>query len=169
MFLDSKVLVPLSACAALLLVGAAVTLTANDSRAAFHGVWRTVEVTVPAPTPQTFKPASTLAIFHGKHYSRVEVHTQQSRPVLKDPSVASADELRAVWGPFVGEAGTFEVSGTNTVTMQAVVAKNPSAMANGATSVFTYERSGDTLTLTQVRTPAGPSTNRVTVKLARIK
>jgi hypothetical protein len=26
------------------------------------------------PTPQTFRAAATLAIFHGKHYSRVEVH-----------------------------------------------------------------------------------------------
>ena len=70
-------------------------------------------------------------------------------------STGSADELRAVWGPFAGEAGTFEVSGNNIVTMQALVAKNPAAMTNGATSVFTYQRKGDTLTLTQVCTPFG--------------
>lgn len=169
MLADSKVLVSLSGIAPLLLLGAAVTLTANDSRAPFHGVWRTVEVTVPGPTPQTFKPAATLAIFHGRHYSRVEVHAEPGRPALKDPSVATADELRAVWGPFVGEAGTFDVSGRNVVTMQATVAKNPGAMMNGATSVFTYERHGDTLTLTQVRTPAGPSANPVAIRLARIE
>jgi hypothetical protein len=45
--------------------------------------------------------------------------------MLADPAAASADELRAVWGPFVGEAGTFDLSG-NVVTMQALVAKNPS-------------------------------------------
>ena len=124
---------------------------------------------MPGPTPQTFRPAATLAIFHGKHYSRVEVHVEGARPVLKDPATASADELRAAWGPFVAEAGTFEVTGKNVVTMQAMVAKNPAAMTNGATSVFTYQRNGDTLTLTQVRTPSGPSAVPVTIKLVRVE
>lgn len=165
---ELKTFVPWSAVA-LVFVGTAVTLTANDPRAAFHGVWKTVEVTVPGPTLQTFRPAATLAIFHGKHYSRVEVHTEQDRPVLKNPAVASGDELRAAWGPFVGEAGTFEITGKNVVTLRATVAKNPAAMVAGTTSVFTYESSGDTLTLVQVSTPAGPATNPVTIKLARIE
>jgi hypothetical protein len=163
-----KVLVPWSA-AALVFLGTAVTLAANDPRAVFQGVWRTVEVTVPGPMPQTFRPAATIAIFHGKHYSRVEVHAEQDRPMMRNPAVASADELRAVWGPFVGEAGTFELSGKNTVTMRAMVAKNPAAMTDGALSVYTYERNGETLTLTQVRGPAGPMTNPVTVTLMRIE
>ena len=115
-----------------------------------------------------FKPGATLAIFHGRHYSRVEVHAEGPRPVLKDSAAASADELRAGWGPFVGEAGTFELSG-KTVTMQALVAKNPAAMTTGATSVYTYERSGDTLTLTQVRTHLGPTPAPVTITLARVE
>jgi hypothetical protein len=96
------------------------------------------------------------------------VHAEGPRPVLKDPAAASADELRAVWGPFVGEAGTFDLSG-NVVTMQALVAKNPAAMTDGATSAYTYERNGDTLTLTQVRTHSGPSPAPVTIKLVRIE
>ena len=167
MSMMSKVLVSVSVLSTMLL--AAVTLTANDPRAAFHGVWRTAEVVVPGPTPQVFRPEATLAIFHGRHYSRVEVHAERPRPVLKDSGAASADELRAVWGPFVGEAGTFELSGNNVVTMQAMVAKNPAAMTNGATSVFTYQRNGDTLTLTQVRAPSGPSPIPVTVKLVRVE
>ena len=55
-----------------------------------------------------------------------------ARARLDDPATASADQLRAVWGPFVGEAGTFEVNGTNAITMQATVAKNPAAMTKGA-------------------------------------
>ena len=109
-----------------------------------------------------------MAIFHGKHYSRVEVHAEGDRPVLKNAATASADELRAVWGPFVAEAGTFEVTGNN-VTMQATVAKNPAAMMSGATSVYTYQRSGDSLTLTQTRTPSGSSAVPVTIKLARVE
>src|SRR5262245_53356530 len=153
-------------CAALTAV---VAVRANDSRAAFEGVWRTVEVVVQGPTPQTFRPGATLAIFHGRHYSRVEVHAEGARPTLKEPATASADELRAVWGPFIGEAGTFELSGKDVITMQAMVAKNPAAMTYGATSSYTYQRSGDTLTLTQVRTHSGPSAAPVTIKLARVE
>ena len=67
-------------------------------------------------------------------------------PHLRTSCVRSGDR-------FIGEAGTFDPSGRNVVTMQAMVAKNPAAMTTGATSVFTYQRTGDTLTLTQVRTP----------------
>jgi hypothetical protein len=126
-----------------------------------------VEVVIPS-SAQTFKPGATLAIFHGRHYSRVEVHAEGPRPVLKDPAAASASELRATWGPFVGEAGTFEVTG-NEITMQALVAKNPAAMAKGATSVYTYERDGETLMLTQVRTHSGPSPAPATIKLVRVE
>jgi len=167
MSMHPNVLLSVSVLSATLLVATVSSLTAADSRTAFEGVWRTVEVVVPGPTSQTFRPTATLAMFHGKHYSRVEVHVDGVRPVLKDPATASADELRAVWGPFVAEAGTFDVSGNN-VTMQALVAKSPAAMTNGSTSVFTYQRSGDTLTLTQVRTPSGPSP-AVTIKLARVE
>lgn len=163
-----KVLASLSVGVAVLIAGTALQLTAAAPRAAFEGVWRTVEVVVQGPTHQVFGPGATLAVFHGRHYSRVEVHADRARPMLVDPAAASADELRAVWGPFVAEAGTFDLSG-NVVTMQALVAKNPAAMMNGATSAYTYERSGDTLTLTQVRTHAGPVPAPVTVKLVRVE
>ena len=169
MSMHSKALVSLSVLSATLLVGTMVGVTAEAPRAPFEGVWRTLEVVVQGPKPQTFRPEATLAIFHGKHYSRVEVHAERPRPSLKDPAAASADELRAVWGPFVGEAGTFELSGNNVLTMQATVAKNPAAMAGGATSVYTYQRKGDTLMLTQVRTHAGPSPASITIKLARVE
>lgn len=151
-----------------LIAGTAVRSTMVAASVQLEGVWKTVEVAVDSPTPRIVKPSATLAIFHGSHYSRVEVHAEGPRAVLKDAAAASADELRATWGPFFGEAGTFEVEG-NKLTMQALVAKNPSAMAKGATSVYTYERNGDRLTLTQVRGPAGPITNPVTVTLLRIE
>ena len=148
--------------------GMTVTPSAQEGDA-LQGVWRTLEVVVPGAPARTFRPQATLAIFHGRHYSRVEVHAEQPRPLLTDQANASADQLRAAWGPFIGEAGTFALSGTNTITMQATVAKNPAAMKNGATSVYTYRREGDVLTLTQVRTHAGPSANPITVKLTRVE
>ena len=151
-----------------LVAGFGVTF-AQEPKAALQGVWRTVEVVVPGAPARTYKPDATLAIFQGRHYSRVEVHADQPRPLLADQARASADELRAVWGPFVGEAGTFELSGNNTITMQATVAKNPAAMTPGAESVFTYRREGNLLILTQLRTPAGPSPVPVTIKLTRVE
>ena len=167
MAMHSNILVAVTVLSATVLVATVSRVKAFESREAFEGVWKTVEVVVPGPTPQTFKAAATLAIFHGKHYSRVEVHAEGARPLLKDPATASADELRAVWGPFVAEAGTFEVTGNN-LTMQAMVAKNPAAMMSGATSAYTYQRNGDTLTLTQTRTPSGP-TAPVMIKLVRVE
>jgi hypothetical protein len=145
------------------------TLSAAEPNATFQGVWRTLEVTVAGPAARTFRPEATLAIFHGRYYSRIEIHAEEPRPLLADPGTASADQLRAVWGPFVGEAGTFELSGNDVITMHATVAKNPAAMAPGASSVYTYRREADLLTLTQVRGPAGPIANPITVKLTRIE
>ena len=168
MAMHSNILVAVTVLSATVLVATVSSLKASESREAFEGVWKTVEVVVPGQTPQTFRAAATLAIFHGKHYSRVEVHTEGARPALKDPATASADELRAVWGPFVAEAGTSEVAGNNVVTMRAMVAKNPAAMTNGATSAYTYQLNGDTLTLTQTRTPSGPAAP-VMIKLVRVE
>jgi hypothetical protein len=149
--------------------GIRVTAAAEEQHSPFEGVWRTLEVVVPGDAPRTFRPEATLAIFHGRHYSRVEVHTEQARQPLLDPSTASADELRAVWGPFVGEAGNFELRANGVIAMQAIVAKNPSAMTRGAVSVFTYRLDGNTLTLTQVRTGAAQNANPVNVTLTRVE
>ena len=53
--------------------------TALAAPVPLEGVWRTVEVVIPS-SAQTFKPGATLAIFHGRHYSRVEVHARRSAP-----------------------------------------------------------------------------------------
>jgi hypothetical protein len=164
----SKTVISCGALIVALVAGKSAAPSAAEPNAALQGVWRTLEVVVPGGPARTFRPQATLAIFHGRHYSRVEVHAEQPLTRLADPSSASADQLRAVWGPFVGEAGTFEVDG-NEITMQATVSKNPSAMTKGAVSVYTFRRDGDTLTLTQVRTHAGPSPSPITVKLIRVE
>ena len=161
----------ISSAAVIASIGAGRTVapSAAEPSAAIQGVWRTVEVVVAGAGGRTFKPDATLAIFHGRHYSRVEVHAEQPRPLLSNPADASADQLRAVWGPFVAEAGTFEMSGSEVITMRATVAKNPAAMRDGASSVYTFRREGDRLILTEVRTPAGPSAQPVTVTLTRVE
>src|SRR5215467_11835839 len=79
-----------------------------------EGVWQAVEVTIPGATPQTFtipEPRPNLVILTARHYSRVQVEAEGPRPVIADVTKASADELRAAWGPFYAEAGTYDVSG----------------------------------------------------------
>jgi hypothetical protein len=164
----STIVISCGALIVAMVAGRSAAPSAAEPNAAVQGVWRTVEVVVPA-AGRTFKPGATLAIFHGRHYSRVEVHAEQPRPVLTDPATASADLLRAVWGPFVAEAGTFELSGSDVITMRATVAKNPAAMRDGAASVYTYRREGNRLTLTEVSTLAGPSSHPITVTLTRIE
>ena len=164
----SKIPASLLVVGAMLLVATIAVLSADGSRPDFEGVWRTAEVIVPGPSPQTFKPVATLAIFHGRHYSRVEVHSEGARAALKDPASASADELRAVWGPFVAEAGTFDLSG-NVLTMQALVAKNPAAMMHGAFTTWSFKLSGDTLLVTAEANQNGPISNPVTLKAVRVE
>src|SRR5262245_23780623 len=83
-------------------------ITAQNTRGPLEGVWQTVEITVTGPQARTItirEPRPNLMIVTAKHYSRVEVQAEGPRPMLTEPAKASADELRAVWGPFVGEAG----------------------------------------------------------------
>jgi hypothetical protein len=82
---------------------------------------------------------------------------------------ASADELRAAWGPFVGEAGTYEVTSDNQITMRPIAAKNPAAMGPGAFITYSYKLDGNTMWVTQQRNQNGPFANPVTVKVVRVE
>ena len=146
-----------------------VTLTAQSKPGSIQGVWQAIEVTIAGPGGRTIKPQPNLTIISGTHYSRTEVQTEQPRPVLTDPTKSTADELRAVWGPFVGEAGTYELSGDHLITMRPIVAKNPAAMSNGAFSVYSYKVEGNSMTVSTQRNQNGPITSSVTIKLARIE
>jgi len=138
-----------------------------QSKHSLEGAWQAVQVTL-GPQANTIKPGPNLTIFSAKHYNRVDVQSDKPRPVLANPSSASAEELRASWGPLVAEGGTYELSG-NLITLKPVVSKNPAAMAPGASIVYTYKLEGDTLTLTAQRNWNGPVTNPVTLKLVRIE
>ncbi len=84
----------------------------QSTRESVEGVWRVVEAAITGPGARTiaFAERPNLTIITARHYSRVEVQADGPRPILADVAKASADELRAVWGPFVGEAGTYEVT-----------------------------------------------------------
>jgi hypothetical protein len=146
-----------------------VSTLGETKRAPFDGVWQAAEVTLGGPSgPMTVKPGPNLTIFSGRHYSRIDVQTEKPRPVLENPSNATADELRQVWGPLVAEAGTYELA-DNQMTLRPIVAKNPAVMAPNVTLVYSYKLEGDTLTLTARRDRNGPVAHPFSVKLIRVE
>jgi hypothetical protein len=146
-------------------------VSGESNPGSIQGVWQVVEVTMTGATPGTItipEPRPNLTILTAKHYSRVEVHAEGPRPMLADVTKASADELRAAWGPFVGEAGTYDVDG-NVITMHPMVAKSPAAMARGAFTTWSYKLAGDTLWVTAQGNQNGPVHDPVTVKAIRVE
>ena len=144
---------------------------AAQSKGGLEGVWQAIQVTVTGPDARTItipEPRPNLLILTGRYYSRVEVQAEKPRTVLPDPANATGDELRAVWGPFVGEAGTYEVTG-NAITMHPIAAKNPAAMTPDAFITYSFTLDGDTLSVTQQRNQQGPFVNPVTIKAVRIE
>ena len=144
----------------------------QSRRGSIQGVWQTVEVTTTGPGARTItipEPRPNLAIITAKYYSRVEDQSERPRPVPADVTKASADELRALWGPFVGEAGTYEVATNNVITMRPIAAKNPAVMGAGVFITYTYTLDGDTIWMTQQRNQNGPFPHPVTIKATRIE
>jgi hypothetical protein len=135
-----------------------------------QGVWRVVEATITGPAARTisFSEQPSLTTITARHYTRVEIQASGPRPILKDVATASADELRAVWGPVVAEAGTYEVA-DNVITMRPIASKNPAVMGPGVFIAYTYKLDGDTLVLTQQRNQNGPFANPFSLKLVRVE
>ena len=144
----------------------------QSKRESIQGVWQTVEVTMTGPGARTIavlEPRPNLIIITAKHYSRVEVHAEGPRSLPADVTTASADELRAAWGPFVGEAGTYEVTHGTHITMRPIAAKNPAAMVPGAFSTYSYKLDGNTIVLTAQNTQNGSVVHPVTVRAVRVE
>jgi hypothetical protein len=159
----------------LVLLGAglliACAVDAQTKTGSIQGVWQVVEVTMPGSTPATItipEPRPNLMIISARHYSRVQVEAEAPRPVIADVAKASADQLRATWGPFVGEAGTYDIKG-NLIMMRPVAAKNPAAMIHGAFTTWSFKLTGDTLVVTAEGNQNGPVANPVTVKAVRVE
>ena len=144
---------------------------AQSAPRSIQGVWKIVEAAISGPAARTiaFTERPNLTIITNKHYSRVEVQADGPRPILADVAKATADELRAVWGPFVSEAGTYELAAGGLITMRPIAAKNPAVMGPGVFIAYSYKLDGDTLTLTQQRNQNGPFANPFALKLVRVE
>ena len=145
-------------------------IAGQSKRESIQGVWRTVEVTMTGPAARTISQIQpNLTILTARHYSRINIDAEGPRPIVADVTKASADEVRAVWGPFVGEAGTYEVTTGNLITMRPIAAKNPAVMGSGVFITYSYKLDGDTIWVTQQRNQQGPFANPVTIKAVRIE
>ena len=146
-------------------------IAGQSKRDSHQGVWQVAEVTIPGPAARTitFRERPNLTIITARHYSRVEVQSDGPRPIPADVTKASGDELRAVWGPFVAEAGTYEVTTGDVITMRPIASKNPAVMGPGVFITYSYKLDGDTMWLTQQRNQNGPFANPVTFKLVRVE
>lgn len=144
-------------------------VSAQSSASALQGAWTIQSVSFPKPpVPPINKPVG-LVVFSGRHYAVSGVDA--SRPAFPqgvDAEKATADQLRATWGPVVTEAGTFTVTG-NTMRYTRIVAKGPAAMAPNNFLEETFTLNGDSLVVTQTRNQAGPIANPPTIRLARAK
>jgi hypothetical protein len=136
-----------------------------------QGVWRVEEAAITGPAARTipFRERPNLTIITAKHYSRVEIQADGPRPPLADAAKASAEELRAVWGPVVCEAGTYDVTQDGLITMRPIASKNPAVMGPGVFITYAYRLEGDTLSLTQRRNQNGPFANPFTLKFVRVE
>jgi hypothetical protein len=144
---------------------------AQSAQSSIQGVWRVVEANVTGPGARTipFTERPNLTIFTAQHYSRVEVQADGARPVLADVAKATADELRAVWGPFVAEAGTYELTPGNSITVHPIASKNPAVMGSAVFITYAYTLEGNSLSLTQQRNQNGAFPNPFTLKLVRVE
>ena len=110
---------------------------------------------------------AALYLFTPTRYSMVMAASD--RRDIADTSKATADELRAIWGPLLANAGTYEIAG-DLVTIHPLVAKAPVVMKSGANEVYQFRIDGKTLTLRQVRNARGVAVpSAPTFKFVRVE
>lgn len=140
----------------ILLAGAFVTAFAADSP--LVGAWQ---------LDSGNSAQAGLYLFTPTRYSMILAAA--GRPDIADTSKATADELRAVWGPLLANAGTYEISG-DLITIHPLVAKIPVVMRPGANEVYQFRIEGKTLTLRQVRNARGVAVaSAPTLKFVRVE
>jgi len=147
-----------------------ISLSAQSKPSSLQGAWRVTEVTQTSQGTRTVKNPPGMFLFTAKHYATLTTRSDQPRPDIPQSktATATADELRAAWGPFTANGGTYELSG-DTLTTKAIIAKNQGVMKSGNYQAFSVKMDGNTLTLVQKATDAGPSTNPISFKMTRLE
>ena len=144
--------------------------TARAANSAAIGVWRVAEETTTGPNGRkNTNPQPGVLIFTQRYYSVNEVTANAPRPELPPPDKRTDKQVADAFGPFTGQAGTYEIKG-NELTYRPIAAKNPNVMRAGHFFVDTFRMEGNnTLWLTGKANNAGPIANPGTTKLTRLE
>jgi hypothetical protein len=142
----------------------------GNSSSGVIGVWRVSEITFIGPNERTVtKPQPGIVIITPHYYSRNFVISDAPRPELAPPDSLTDKQIADAFGPFIVNAGTYEIKG-NEFTTKRITAKNPAEMRAGNFLRFTFRLEGrDTLWLTSKTDENGPLANPTSVKLTRLE
>ena len=152
----------------LLVGGRFVFVSAQSGASGLEGAWTLQQVSNAKPVNNPMQKPVGLMVFSGRHYSIVFADASRADFGQGGAVTATADQLRAAWGPVTANTGTFTVTG-NTVRLVRVAAKAPNAMAAGNFQEFTFTRSGEGLVLTQTQSNNGPAPNPQTLRFTRAR
>ena len=131
-----------------------------------YGVWQVVEQTIDGRTLSGVNLGLGFHIYTPKYFAVVRESGTPLRPAPGNADTATAAQLLAAWGPFVAQAGTYEMSG-DMVTERVLVAKDVANMQSGGAGVARrYRLEGNTLTIEPSRDDGG---RNVTLKLIRVE
>src|SRR6266702_4731884 len=117
---------------ALLLTALSATVLSAQTPAKkpIEGAWKVSEIVITGAGASTVSnPQPGLFIFARGHYSLMYIPTNQPRTLFKGEEPAK-DEKISAFDSFVGNTGTYEVSGS-TLTIRPMVARYPNFMAGG--------------------------------------
>jgi hypothetical protein len=148
---------------------ALAVVVAQQKPGNIQGVWRVAEATFTGPNARTVKsPQPGIRIFTQRHYSINDVTTEKPRAEHPPQGQATDKELADAFGPYTGQAGTYELKGAE-ITLRVVSAKSPNAMRSGNFTTLTFRFDGEALVLTGKANAAGPIANPTTLRLTRIE
>jgi len=139
----------------------------TDAPKSIEGVWRVVEQTINNRTLRGDQLGVGYHIWTKGYYCAVRESDVPPRPNVTDTDAASAADLRAVWGPFVAQLGTYKLSPDGLTSATTLVAKNPSNMDQVRVAQGRARLDGDTL----ITEPADPNKEgrRITLKMVRVE
>lgn len=150
-----------------LMVGLTLAGQQRPSGPSLKGVWRHAEITTTGPNARTIKVQAGLLILTDKYFSVTRETSDTPRRELP-PDKATDKDLAEAFRGFVGQAGTYEVTGGE-LTYRYVVTLFPNQMRRPSFTTFTYKRDGDTLYLTQKANQNGPLANPSTFRYVRVE
>jgi hypothetical protein len=115
---------------AVVLLLALPSACARQTPRSIQGVWRAIEQTINGSTLTGEKLGVGYIIYTANHYAVVRETGSPPRLQVDSITTASASDLRAMWGPFVAQIGTYELKGDHLI-QHIVVAKMPINMTDG--------------------------------------